>query len=77
MASTFTAKKTAASASNAAQPLNVLTEDAVSAFPGLEMQAMSNQKTFMAQGPDGSTYWAEYDELRSIPGVKRVVRRVL
>jgi hypothetical protein len=75
--STFTNKNTAANAQNVAQPLDLTPEDAVAAFPGLEVQAMRSQKTFLVQGPDGGTFWGEYDDMRSIPGVKRVVRRIL
>lgn len=74
--STFKSGKTVASAQNPAQPLDNIPEDAVIAFPGLETQAMQQGGAFRCQGPDGSIFWAVYDEMRSIPGVTRVIRRL-
>lgn len=76
MATTYSLSNTGCSANSWDQPLVYKVPDQVSNSGGAEQQAMQLGTQFLAQGPDGSQFYAVYDAERSVPGVRRVLRKV-
>jgi len=76
LATTYSLSNTGCLAENAQQPLVYKVPDQVSNSVGAEQQAMQLGTQFLAKGPDGSQAYFIFDAERSIPGVRRVLRRV-
>ena len=72
---TYSIATTGAPADNLYQPVNLTVDDTV-ATTGNQARAMMTGEQFLARGPDGGQALYVYDSERSVPGERRVLRRV-
>ena len=72
---TYSIGTTGAPADNRYQPTSLTVDDTV-ATTGNQQRAMLTGESFLCQGPDGGQALYVYDTERSVPGERRVLRRV-